>query len=211
MSKYKIFLLIVFIIVLVWSGINPPATQSDWLLENSPIFVALVAFIIFGRYLKLSDISYTCITIYILFPLVASHYGVTGVPIGDNIGHLIGSTRNMYDRLTHFLFGFLGFYPIYEFVVSVTKKEGGWNYYIPIEAIAALSALYEIFEWVAAITVNPILAASFLGFQGDVFDTQKDMANAIVGALCAMLVFLIYKKYWKKLFNRYKNLPVSVS
>lgn len=198
MSKYRLSLLVVFIVALIWSGIKPPVGQADWLLENSPLFVSVILLVIFTKYLKLSDFSYTLIVIYLMFPLVASHYGVAGVPFGDTLGHWMGSARNMYDRLTHFLFGFLGFYPVYEFTMSVTKTESGWNYYIPVETIFAFSAVYEIFEWMAAITVNPILSASFLGSQGDVFDTPKDMWTAAVGALCAMIIVFLFKKLKKK-------------
>lgn len=206
MNKYKLILLIIFIAVLVWSGINPPAGRADWLLENSPIFVAILAFIILIRYIKISDFSCTLIVIYLVFPLIASHYGVTGVSIGETIGHWLGTTRNMYDRLTHFAFGFLGYYPIQEFVMSINKKEGLWNYYIPLEIVMASSALYEIFEWLAAVTVNPILAASFYGSQGDIFDTPKDMANAAVGALCALVIIFLYRKYKQK-----TTIPSSLS
>ena len=197
MSKYKIFLLIVFVAALVLSGINPPIGLSDWLLENSPLFVSVIVLVAFAQYFKLSDFSYTLIVLYLMFPLVASHYGVAGVPFGETLGHWIGSTRNMYDRLTHFLFGFLGFYPIQEFTMYINKKEGALNYYIPLGTLLAFSATYEIFEWAAAMTVNPILATSFLGSQGDVFDTQKDMAVVVVGALCAMVIVFLFQKYRK--------------
>jgi putative membrane protein len=203
--KYKLFLLTVFLAALIWSGINPPSGRADWLLENSSIFLAMLVFVISVRYIKLSNLSYTMIVIYLMFPLVAAHFGVTGVSLGNAIGHFIGTTRNMYDRLTHFLFGFLLFYPVQELVMHFNKnseKESFWNYYIPIESILAFSALYEISEWVVAVTVNPILAASFYGSQGDIFDTPEDMANALVGALCIMLLVFLYRKYWKKLFKQ---------
>ena len=146
MSKYKIILLVIFILALVWSGIRPPASQQYWLLENSPLFLAILVFVLLELYfkLKISNFSYTLIVLYLILPLIASHYGVTGVSFGEILGNWIGSTRNMYDRLTHFAFGFLGFYPVYEFVVSVNKKESLWNYYIPLETIMMFLSLgYE--------------------------------------------------------------------
>ncbi len=199
--KYKLFLLAVFIGALVWSGINPPAGRADWLLENSPIFVAMLVFVVSVRYIKISDFSYTLIVIYLMFPLVAAHYGVTGVSFGNVIGHWMGTTRNMYDRLTHFLFGFLGFYPVQELVMFINKdniKKNIWNYYIPFETILAASCVYEIFEWLTAVTVNPVLAVSFYGSQGDIFDTPKDMAMAAIGALFAMLIVFLFQKYKNK-------------
>ena len=197
MSKYRIFLITIFIIALVLSAINPPAGRDDWLLENIPIFMAMAIFIFSFNHLKFSNFSATLLIIYLLFPLTASHFGVTGVPLGKIIGDIMGTTRNMYDRLTHFMFGFLCYYPAWELVKNINKRENIWNYYIPLETIFALSAIYEIFEWLAAITVNPVLAASFYGSQGDIFDTPKDMATAAVGAIIAMVLTYLY--------NRYKN------
>ncbi len=199
MSKYKWFLLIVFVVVLIWSGIRPPASQSDWWLENSPIFVGLIFFGIFGKRLQISNLSLTLIVAYLLLPLVTSHYGVTGVPFGNGLGEFLGSTRNMYDRFTHFMFGFLFFYPVHEFVINIKKVENGWSYYVPMETILAFSAIYEIFEWLAAETVNPVLATSFYGSQGDIFDTPKDMAMAAIGTLVAMFIVSLIRKRKQKL------------
>ncbi len=206
-DKYKIFLLGVFVVALILSSINPPAGGADWLLENSPLFAAIIAYVLSVHYLKISNKSYTFIVIYLMFPLIASHYGVTVVSLGNTIGHIIGTTRNMYDRLTHFLFGFLLFYPIQELVMFIKneKKETFWNYYIPFETIVAFSAGYEIFEWIAAVTVNPVLRAAFYGSQGDIFDTPEDMANAAIGALSIMLIIFLYRKYGKRLFETNLN------
>jgi putative membrane protein len=202
MNKYKWILLIAFILILTWSGIHPPAGNPDWLLENSPIFGAILVFVALARFIKMSDFSYTLLFIYLLFPLATSHYGVTGVPFGSTISHFFGFSRNMYDRLTHFLFGFLLFYPIYDLVLNITKKENGWSYYFPIEIIISLSAIYEIFEWLAAITVNPVLGAAFYGSQGDPFDTPEDMACALVGGILAMIIVFYFKKYKKSYSNK---------
>ena len=85
------------------------------------------------------------------------------------------------------------------------KKETFWNYYIPFETIVAFSAGYEIFEWIAAVTVNPVLRAAFYGSQGDIFDTPEDMANAAIGALSIMLIIFLYRKYGKRLFETNLN------
>ncbi len=196
MTNYQKILLLVFILAFLWSGINPPAGYSDWFLENSPIIVAIIALIFIGKYLKFSNVSYTLLTLYIMFPLVASHFGVSGVAFGSTVGHWLDSTRNMYDRVEHFMFGFLCFLPAKDIIMQVARKENFWTlYYLPVDAIISLSALYEIFEWLAAVTVNPHLAASFYASQGDIFDTPKDMANAVVGAIIASLLYAIYRYY----------------
>ncbi|MFA6257431.1 MAG: DUF2238 domain-containing protein [Candidatus Paceibacterota bacterium] len=196
MNKYKLFLLVIFIIVFIWSGINPPSL-SYWALENIPVVLAIVALFILERYKKLSNISYTFLLVYIVLPLITSHYGVTQVPFGYEIGRLFGSSINMYDKLVHFSFGFLVFYPMQEIVSHFNKnyeKENGWNYYITLSTMFALSGLYEIFELIAALTVNPVLAASFYG-STDLFDGQKDMIMTVIGASIMAIILFLIRKY----------------
>lgn len=52
----------------------------------------------------------------------------------------------------------------------------------------AFSALYELIEWWVALSTGES-AEAFLGTQGDVWDTQSDMALALLGAISA-LIFL---------------------
>lgn len=196
MNRYRLFLLAVFIIVFVWSGINPPSL-SYWALENIPIVLAIVVIFILERYIKLSDISYTFLLLYIVLPLITSHYGVTLVPFGYDIGHLFESSINMYDKFVHFSFGFLVFYPMQELLTRFNKnyeKESGWNYYIPLSTMFALSGIYEIFEWIASLTVNPVLAAAFYG-STDIFDEQKDMLMTVIGASIMAVVLFLMRKY----------------
>lgn len=194
MDLYKIFLIVFFVVVFIWSGINPPAGMDNWFLENSLVFFAMIAAVILSKYQKISSFSFTLIVVYLLFPLFTSHYGVTGVPFGETASNFLGFSRNMYDRFTHFLFGFLGFYVIYELAAYYIKKEDFSSYYIAFATILASSALYEIFEWIVAATVNPVLAESFYATGGDIFDTPKDLALAFIGVLVASFTVFLYKR-----------------
>lgn len=53
--------------------------------------------------------------------------------------------------------------------------------------VGAVSALHEIFEWLLTVILAPGIADDYNGQQGDVWDAQKDMATAIVGAAIAAL------------------------
>jgi putative membrane protein len=97
----------------------------------------------------------------------------------------------MYDRLVHFSFGFLLAYPVREVFIRVSKARGFWNYYFPVELTLALSAIYEILEWAAAANVNASAGLAFLGAQGDIWDAQKDMLMAGIGAVVAMLITFV--------------------
>lgn len=46
--------------------------------------------------------------------------------------------------------------------------------------------MYELIEWGAAVAMGQG-AVEFLGTQGDPWDTQSDMAMALIGAITALL------------------------
>src|SRR4029453_13759931 len=94
----------------------------------------------------------------------------------------------MYDRLVHFSFGLLLAYPIREVFLRVAKVKGFWGYYLPFDVTLAFSAVYEVIEWRGAAGGEPRGGGAFLGSQGDVWDAQKDMTMAGIGALVAMVV-----------------------
>jgi putative membrane protein len=148
----------------------------------------------------LSDVTYTFITIYLILHLIGAHWTYSEVPFGYFLQDLIHSPRNMYDRVVHFSFGLLMAYPIREVFVRVTGAKGVWGYYFPLDVVLSFSAIYEIIEWLTAQIADPSTGISFLGSQGDIWDTQKDMAAAGVGALISVLiVFAINYMYNRKL------------
>ncbi len=187
MTKYRWFLLIVFLLVWIWAAINP-VFPHDWLLENYLVFIFVPIILILGRYFQLSDTSYTLITIFLSLHVIGSHFTYAEVPFGFTLQELLGSSRNMYDRLVHFAFGLLLAYPLREVFMRVAQAKGFWGYWWPLDITLAFSALYEIIEWVAAANIDPVAGLAFLGAQGDIWDAQKDMGLAGLGALIAMLI-----------------------
>ncbi len=115
----------------------------------------------------------------------------------------------MYDRLVHFSFGFLLAYPIREMFMRIVHVKGFWSYYLPFDLTGAFSAAYEIIEWITARNVSPEAGLAFLGSQGDIWDAQKDMLMALIGAFIAMtIVALINMKYnrnfWKEIWESFR-------
>jgi len=191
MSKYQIFLAASFTVVWVWSGIDPLHREA-WLLENLLVFLFIPALLVTARYFKLSDISYTFITIFLIMHLIGSNWTYGEVPFGFTLGDWFGSEgRNMYDRLLHFSFGFLMAYPIREMFLRVTNARGFWGYYFPLDVVLSFSALYEIVEWAGVNIADGTAGVLFLATQGDVFDAAKDMGSALLGCLLAILIVLL--------------------
>ena len=184
---YLLGLFLAFAAVWVWAAIRP-VYPEDWLLENYLVFAGVPLILLLGRWFRLSLISYTLLTLFMILHVIGSHYTYAEVPFGFTLQHWVGADRNMYDRLVHFCFGFLVAYPVREVFIRISRAKGFWNYYLPIELTLAFSAIYEILEWLAAVKVNPEAGLAFLGAQGDVWDAQKDMGLAGLGALLAMAI-----------------------
>ncbi len=201
MSYYKLSLLCAFVVVWIWAAIHP-LYPHDWLLENYLVFIFVPVILISGRYFKLSDSSYTLITLFMILHVVGSHYTYAEVPFGETLKEWLGANRNMYDRLVHFSFGFLLAYPMREVFLRLSKVKGFWGYYLPLDVTLSFSALYEIIEWWIAKNVAPAAGIAFLGSQGDIWDAQKDMAMAGIGALLAMIITGFVNWGWNPEFAR---------
>lgn len=199
MQKYHWFLLVTFLLVWVWAAINP-VFPHDWLLENYLVFLFVPIILILGYYFKLSKVSYTLITIFMILHVIGSHYTYAEVPFGYTLQDWFGASRNMYDRVVHFSCGFLLFYPIREVFMRLAKVRGIWGYILPIDLWGSFSAIYEIIEWRAAANVAPEAGLAFLGSQGDVWDAQKDMGLALLGSVIAAIIIFIINMHYKKDF-----------
>lgn len=207
---YHLFLFVVFLAFWIWAAIEP-SYRDGWLLENYLVFIFVPIIIIAGFYFKLSKVSYTLITIFMILHVIGSHYTYAEVPFGYIIQDWFGADRNMYDRLVHFGFGFLLAYPVREIFMRLTKARGIWGYYFPVELTFAFSAIYELIEWGAAAVVNPEAGLAFLGAQGDIWDAQKDMALAGLGSLISMFIVFIINAIYNPNFKSDLRESISMS
>ncbi|ALA60297.1 DUF2238 domain-containing protein [Nitrospira moscoviensis] len=183
-------LLVWYVVVSVWMA-QGPADPQFWLLASILPALFVVALIATYRRFPLSPASYALITVFLTLHTVGVHYTYAEVPVGSWLQQALHLSRNHFDRLVHFSFGFLLAYPLEE-LFRVTGAVRGWLvYYLPVMTVLGLSGLWEIIEsWVAG-AVHPELGVTYLGSQGDVWDAQKDMAAAFYGALlCVALLAL---------------------
>ncbi|MEK7673241.1 MAG: DUF2238 domain-containing protein [Patescibacteria group bacterium] len=209
-SNYKLSLIAVFAAVWAWSAISPNHFDG-WVLENILVLIFVPIVLLTGFYFRLSDLSYTLITVFMILHVIGSHYTYAEVPFGFVLQDWWGASRNMYDRLVHFSFGLLFVYPVREVFVRITKVKGFWGYYLPIELILSFAGFYEIIEWIVARIVDPHAGLAFLGAQGDIWDAQKDMVLAVIGATVTMFIFLLinmkYNPNFKQEFKESLKIP----
>ena len=185
----------IFAVLWVMLAIKPH-DRADWALENALVLIFGVGMAMSARQFVFSRTSYVLIFVYLCLHIVGAHYTYSEVPYdaawkaltGSTLNSQLGLERNHFDRLVHFSYGLLLGYPLRELFLRVAEVRGFWGYFLPLDFTLATSALFELFEWAAASYFGGGLGEAYLGSQGDIWDAQKDMALAGLGALIAMLV-----------------------
>jgi putative membrane protein len=179
--------LVVFGAVLLWSGIAP-RDYVTWLLEVSPAIGALIALALTRRSFPLTPLAYVLVLAHSIILMIGGHYTYAEVPLGDWVGQALGWERNNYDKLGHFAQGFVPAIIAREILARLGVVNGArWRAFLVICVCLAISAFYELIEWGVAM-LSDEAAESFLGTQGYVWDTQSDIALALLGALTALLL-----------------------
>ena len=208
-SRYQAILALAFLVV--WGLLAiAPLDRSDWLLENALLIVFAVVLVVSYRALPLSGISYTLIFLFLCLHSVGAHYTYAQVPYdtwvqgvtGTSLNEFMRWDRNHFDRMVHFSYGLLLSYPVREVFLRVAAVRGFWGYFLPLDVTISTSALFELFEWGAAEVFGGDLGIAYLGTQGDVWDAQKDMALASLGATIGMGVTVLINMYLRRDFAR---------
>lgn len=162
-------------------------------LQHLPTLVLLFASPwLLGRW-PLSDRAVGALVAFLLLHTLAGRYTYSNVPYdawgraltGGSIDATMGWSRNNFDRLVHLAFGLLWVTPVAE--VMRRYAHAGWrtSLWFAVLFVGCVSALYEIFEWLLTMLLAPGMAEAYNGQQGDVWDAQKDMAIAMLGASLA--------------------------
>lgn len=180
-------LLIVFLAVLIWSGIGPK-DRFTWVLEVAPAVIALGVLLATRRRFPITSLSYVAIWLHAVILLVGGHYTYAEVPVGDWVRDALHLSRNHYDRFAHFGQGFLPAVVVREILIRRSSLQPGkWLFFIVTCICLAISAMYELIEWWTAVLTGES-AQAFLGTQGDPWDTQWDMMLALIGAIVSQVV-----------------------
>ncbi len=180
--------LFIFFSVLIWSAIEPK-DYVLWFLQLLPVFVGFIILVIFYKSFPLTRLLYILILVYSLIIMLGAHYSYTEVPLFDSIRPILGFGRNNYDKIGHFFQGFVPALIVREILIRkgvVTSSK--WRNFFIICICLSFSALYELVEWGVAVA-SRLPASVSLGTQGFVWDTQADMAFALIGSVVALLFF----------------------
>jgi putative membrane protein len=169
--------------------------MANWYTENVLTILFLIGLSISHKKFKFSDLSYFMITVYLLLHIYGAEYTYAENPFGYWLKDALTMNRNYYDRIVHFSFGFLLTYPMRDYFKNHFEWPNWVCWILPIEITLSFSALYELIEWLVADIFFPEEGVAYLGTQGDIWDAQKDMGIAFVGAVIAMALISSIRKF----------------
>ncbi|PKO37628.1 MAG: hypothetical protein CVU33_12115 [Betaproteobacteria bacterium HGW-Betaproteobacteria-6] len=175
----------IVIAALVVSGIAP-FDRATWIMEVAPVLIALPLMIATRKSYPLTTLLTVLIAAHALVLIGGGAYTYARVPLGFWMQDLLGTARNPYDKLGHFMQGFVPALVAREILIRggyvIGRRMTG---FICLCIAMAISASYELIEWAAALAMGQG-ADEFLGTQGDQWDTQSDMFMALIGSSTAM-------------------------
>ena len=172
--------------IFIWSLVRPH-DYFTWFLEVLPAIVGIAVLVGTYHRFRFSTLVYVLIWAHAIILIIGGHYTYAEMPLFNWIRDAYGLTRNYYDRLGHFAQGFVPALIAREVLLRTTPlRKGKMLFYIIVSICLAISALYELCEWRAAVAFGDS-ATAFLGTQGDPWDTQWDMTFALIGAPVSLL------------------------
>jgi putative membrane protein len=186
-TREPYLLLLIGAAALALSGINP-YDRTTWILEVTPVLIVVPLLLATGKRFPFTPLVYRLIFIHALILMLGGHYTYARVPLGFWVQDLFDLARNHYDRLGHLAQGFIPAMVVREILLRKSPlARGRWLFFLVVCVCLAGSAFYEFIEWWAAL-LGGEAAESFLGTQGDVWDTQWDMFLAFLGSMASQLL-----------------------
>jgi putative membrane protein len=197
-DRWNRSLMAAFLVLWAISCIRLPHPEY-FVIQHVPTVLATIALVVAERKHVVDRLGFTLIVLFLMLHLLGARYLYSFVPYDDwtqklfdvNITEQFGFQRNHYDRLVHVAFGLLFVYPLARFFHKRLGLAGSWPPILAVCTILAASAVYEIAEWLAAMTFAPDWAEAYNGQQGDLWDAQWDMALACAGSMVSAAIIAV--------------------
>ncbi len=178
----------VVLVALVVSGVQPH-DRLTWLLETFWVIGGLPLLVVTGRRFPLTTLLCCLLAVHALVLIVGGAYTYARVPFGYWLQDALDLSRNPYDRIGHLMQGFVPAILVCELLTRTSPlRDSAWLAPLTVSVCLAFSAFFEMLEWWAALAAGEA-ADAFLAVQGDQWDTQWDMACALIGAITSILLF----------------------
>ncbi|TVO57672.1 DUF2238 domain-containing protein [Denitromonas halophila] len=188
-------LVAIVLVALAVSGISPH-DRLTWWMEVAPVLMALPLLVATHRRFPLTRLVLVLIAVHALILILGATYTYARVPLGFWLQDVFDFARNPYDRIGHFAQGFVPAMVARELLLRLqVLRRPRWLFFLVCCICLAISATYELIEWLAAVVMGGE-AEDFLGTQGDPWDTQSDMALALLGAALAQMLLGRWHDRW---------------
>lgn len=171
---------------LAWSAWRPKA-YDVWAFEIAAGVIGVGVLVATARRFRFSNLVYLLVGIHFLVLAVAAKYTYAEVPLFNWLRDALGLARNPFDRVGHFLQGFVPAAIAREVLLRRSPlRRGKLLAFIVVAICLAISAAWELLEWGMVVVFYPDAGPEWLGMQGDPWDTQEDMLMALLGATLAV-------------------------
>lgn len=178
---------VALVALLVLSGLRP-YDRTTWWLEVAPVMIAIPVLLLTYRRFPLTPLVYGLIFVHASILMLGGAYTYARVPLGFWMKAVFQTTRNPYDKLGHFAQGFVPALIAREVLIRGRYvRTRRMTAFLALCVVMTVSACYELVEWLSAVLLGGN-AADFLGTQGDPWDTQSDMAFALLGGVCSLVL-----------------------
>jgi putative membrane protein len=197
--KNKLLIACLSVFGIFWlSTLIGTSNLSNWFMENALVVIFLLGLTLTYKKFQFSDLSYVFITVYLCLHVYGAKYTYALNPFGFWLQETFQLTRNHYDRIVHFSFGFMLAYPMRDYFKNHFQWPNWVCWVLPCEITLSFSGMYELVEWSVADLFFPEQGDAYLGSQGDIWDAQKDMGLAFIGSILIMLIASSLRRMTKK-------------
>ncbi len=189
------FMLAIYLVFWIVTAISP-TDRTQWFIESIlPVGTIILLAATMKRF-QFSNLSYLLMLFFLILHTYAAHYTYQHTPFDIWLKSHFHTQRSYFDRVVHFAFGLFLTYPIRELLTRVATIRRFWSYGVPVAVVFSFSALFEVVEMVVALMAGQA-GADYIGLQGDIFDTQKDMSLGLLGGIVSMGILVgVFK--WRK-------------
>lgn len=185
-GKWVLTMMVLILALVAISGWNP-YDRLTWWMEVAPVCIGVPLLWVTRRKYPFTSLLYTCLFFHGIVLIAGGAYTYARVPLGFWLQDMMELDRNPYDKIGHFLQGFVPALISREVLLGQRYiQKGNMATMLCVCVSLAVSAVYELIEWAAALALGQD-AEEFLGTQGDPWDTQSDMAMALIGAMLALI------------------------
>lgn len=186
-KKIRLYVVLYFVGLLV-SAVHPK-DYFTWFLEVLPALVGFIVLALTYKRFAFTNFTYGFILLHCYILFIGGHYTYAEVPMFDWLKEVLHQSRNNYDKVGHFMQGFVPAMIVRElFIRKKVVSHSGYFNFIVVSICLAISAAYEWIEWWVSLCTGEG-GDAFLGTQGYVWDTQSDMLFATIGAVCMIVFF----------------------